>query len=156
MVPCMLIASLVHICSLRPQVHQSQISTRQSEMPHPPAGAAARSSRTVTTCNRRNVFESPRGRPESFCFQRDLQPLRCAGLQEPEHQLLQLGGSNHLRQEALAEGVLSQNYAQHTETLERAASDGTMQRRCSDRLDRSGIPVRPVVAGQTGDEAYER
>ena len=59
---------------------------------------------TVTTCNRRNVFESPRGRPESFCFQRDLQPLRCAGLQEPEHQLLQLGGSHHLRQEALAEG----------------------------------------------------
>jgi hypothetical protein len=33
-----------------------------------------------------------------------------------------------------------------------AASDGTMQRRCSDRSDRSGIPVRPVVAGQADGE----
>src|SRR6185437_12795685 len=37
--------------------------------------------------------------------------------------------------------------------LERAASDGTMQRRCSDR---SGIPVRPVVAGQAGGETNKR
>ena len=41
-------------------------------------------------------------------------------------------------------------------TLERAASDGTMQRRCSDRSDRLGIPVRPVVAGQAGSETNER
>ena len=40
--------------------------------------------------------------------------------------------------------------------LERAASDGTMQRRCSDRSDRSSIPVRPVVAGQAGSETNER
>ena len=37
--------------------------------------------------------------------------------------------------------------------LERAASNGMMQRQCSDR---SGIPVRPVVAGKTGDETNER
>ena len=37
--------------------------------------------------------------------------------------------------------------------LKRAASDGTMQRRC---LDRSGILVRPVVAGQAGGETNER
>ena len=37
--------------------------------------------------------------------------------------------------------------------FESAASDGTMQRRCSDR---SGIPVRPVVAGQAGGETKER
>ena len=39
--------------------------------------------------------------------------------------------------------------------LERAASDGTMQRRCSDRSDRSGIPVRPVVAVQAEGETNE-
>ena len=49
--------------------------------------------------------------------------------------------------------MLAHNYGQHTKTLERAASDGTMQRRCSDR---SGIPVRPVVAGQAGGETNER
>ena len=32
-------------------------------------------------------------------------------------------------------------------------SDGTMQHRCSDW---SGIPVRPVVAGQAGGETNER
>ena len=42
---------------------------------------------------------------------------------------------------------------QHTKALECAESDGTTQRRCSDR---SGIPVRPVVTGQTGDETNER
>ena len=41
---------------------------------------------------------------------------------------------------------------QHTKALECAESDGTTQRRCSDR---SSIPVRPVVAGQTGGETNE-
>ena len=40
--------------------------------------------------------------------------------------------------------------------LERAASDGTMQRRCLDRSDRSGKPVRPVVTGLAGGETNER
>ena len=42
---------------------------------------------------------------------------------------------------------------QHTKALECAESDGTTQRRCSDR---SSIPVRPVVDGQTGGETNER
>jgi len=37
-----------------------------------------------------------------------------------------------------------------------AASDGTTQRQCSDRSNWSGIPVRPVVAGQAGSETNER
>jgi hypothetical protein len=42
---------------------------------------------------------------------------------------------------------------QHTKALECAESDGTTQRRCSDR---SSILVRSVVAGQTGGETNER
>ena len=56
----------------------------------------------------------------------------------------------------VAKNMLTPIQGQHTNVLERAASNDTTQRRCSDRSDQSGIPVRPVVAGQAGGETNER